>query len=184
MDIYIKWISVLRDTARAPLPPTRQPNGHFWAKRSYYLGREQKFWYSHIRKPPWNLVRIVFFGQTWHQLDQKGQYLAKNDQKCIFWAKFCRFWAKILFFFGEGAKVLVFTYQKANQAPCPHCFLVGHSTNIGQKGKYSAQNDQKCQVKALELIGNFSNLCVSRLPFSEPSWENLSLSSSPNWLFM
>ena len=87
MDIYIKWIAVLRDTARAPQPPTRQPNGHFWAKRSYYLGREQKFWYSHIRKPPWNLVRIVFFGQTWHQLDQKGQYLAKNDQYCIFQAK-------------------------------------------------------------------------------------------------
>ena len=35
-----------------------------------------------------------FFGRAWHQMDQQGQSLAQNDQKCIFWAKFDRFWTK------------------------------------------------------------------------------------------
>ena len=38
-------------------------------------------------------------------MDQKGQYLAEIDQNCIFQAKFG---------FGEGAKVLVLTYQKTS----------------------------------------------------------------------
>ena len=39
-------------------------NGHFWAKHPHYFGREQKFWYLYIRKPPRHLIRIVFFGRT------------------------------------------------------------------------------------------------------------------------
>ena len=35
-------------------------------------------------------------------------------------------------FFGEGTKVLVLTYQKTNEAPRSHCFLVGQSTNMDQ----------------------------------------------------
>ena len=70
-------------------------------------------------------------------MDQKGQNLAKNDQYCIFQAKFG---------FGKGAKVLVLTYQNTNLAPRSHCFLVGHSITMDQKGRYLAQNDQKCQL--------------------------------------
>ena len=61
--------------------------GHFWANDPNYFVREQKFWYTHITKPLRQLVRIV-------SLDQIGQYLAQNDQECIFWAIFGRFWAK------------------------------------------------------------------------------------------
>ena len=32
---------------------------------------------------------------------KKGQYLAENDQKCIFWTKFGRFWAKNPNFYGS-----------------------------------------------------------------------------------
>ena len=69
-------MGVLRETARAPQPPTnRAPNeplrpicaqesiflgknGRFWAKHPNYFGREQKF--PLIRKPPRHLIRIVF----------------------------------------------------------------------------------------------------------------------------
>ena len=32
---------------------------HHPGKHPNYSGREHKFWYPHIRKPPWHLVRIV-----------------------------------------------------------------------------------------------------------------------------
>ena len=35
-------------------------------------------------------------------MDQKGQYFAQNDQKCIYWAKFGCFWAKILIFWRKS----------------------------------------------------------------------------------
>ena len=40
----------------------------FWGKYPNYFGREQKFWYPHIRKPVRHLVRIVFLvglGTKW-----------------------------------------------------------------------------------------------------------------------
>ena len=33
----------------------------FWGQNSYFLEREQKFWYSHIRKPTRLLAPIVFW---------------------------------------------------------------------------------------------------------------------------
>ena len=38
-------------------------------------------------------LSALFFGQALDQMGQKCQYLAQNDQKCIFWTNFGRFWA-------------------------------------------------------------------------------------------
>ena len=56
-------------------------NGRFWAKYPNYFGREQKFWYPHIRKPPRHLIRIVFCSAS---KGQKGQCLAQNYQSVYF----------------------------------------------------------------------------------------------------
>ena len=68
--------------------------GHILGQISNCLAREQTFWYSHIRKPTRHLVPIVFFFRQSNKMDQKCKYLAPNDQKCQFFAKFGRFWAK------------------------------------------------------------------------------------------
>ena len=62
------------------------PNIHFLLGGSKSSG-------THISEnhlaPRWH----CFFGRAWHQMDQQGQSLALNDQKCIYWAKFDRFGA-------------------------------------------------------------------------------------------
>ena len=78
-----------------------------------------------IHQPPTNPT-------TGHQMRQQG--LAKNDQKSHFWAKFGRFWSKNpnfywreqkfwyphnkkSIFLGDGVKLLVSSYQGANETP-------------------------------------------------------------------
>ena len=101
----------MRDTARAPQPPTDSSTGHiidqkcqFWAKfgrfgaKNPFFTGEIKSFVTHITKnPPRHLVHI---GQN----VQKWQYLAQIDQKCQFWAKFGRFWAKNPFFYWRNQK--------------------------------------------------------------------------------
>ena len=41
---------------------------------------------------------LHFFGRTWDEMGQKRQYLAQNEQNCIFWTKFGLFGPKILIF--------------------------------------------------------------------------------------
>ena len=86
-------------------------------------------------------------------MDQKGQYLAHNDQKYI-GPNLDFFLLKILIFW-RGSKSFS-TNISENQLGTffqLFCFVV-HSTTMDQKGKYLAQNDQK---------NNFwSNLAVSR----------------------
>ena len=43
----------------------------------------------------------LVFGRAWDKMGKKCQYLAQNDQKCIFWTKFGRFWAKNPNFYGS-----------------------------------------------------------------------------------
>ena len=69
-------------------------NGRFWAKHPNYFGREQKFWYPHIRKPPRHLVCIVIwsgmtsngsegpiFGPKWPKMHIFGQIWPFLGQK-------------------------------------------------------------------------------------------------------
>ena len=46
-------------------------------------------------------LSALFFGQAWEEMGKKCQYLAQNDQKCIFWTNFGRFWAKKPNFYGS-----------------------------------------------------------------------------------
>ena len=102
----------MRVTARAPQPPTNPPTGHqmsrpkmnknanFGQKILIFPG-EIKSFVTHITEnPPRHLVHIVFWSGIGQNV-QKWQYLAQNDQKCIFWTKFGRFWAKNPNFYGS-----------------------------------------------------------------------------------
>ena len=64
----------------------------FGQKILFFTG-EIKSFVTHITEnPPSHLVHIGF----WSRIEKKGkigQYLAENDQKCIFWTKFGRFGA-------------------------------------------------------------------------------------------
>ena len=63
-------------------------NSRFWAIHPYFIGREQSFGtnISENHQPP-----FTFFYWAWHQMGQKGQYLARND-----------FWGQILPFLGTS----------------------------------------------------------------------------------
>ena len=74
-------------------------NGRSWAKHPNYF--DQKIWYTHISVLNEAPRSHCFIGRAWHQMDNKGQYLAQNDQICIFWTKFGRFWAKNPNFYGS-----------------------------------------------------------------------------------
>ena len=71
--------------------------GQIWSflgKKSFFLSWEIISFVTHITEnPPRHLVHIVFWSGIGQNV-QKCQYLAQNDQKCIFWTKFGRFWAK------------------------------------------------------------------------------------------
>ena len=107
----------MRDTARATTtsqPTNRAPNEPAMNKNAnlgpnlVVLGQnilsftgEIKSFVTHITEnPPRHLVHIVFWSGIGQNV-QKWQYLAQNDQKCIFWTKFGRFWAKNPNFYGS-----------------------------------------------------------------------------------
>ena len=83
----------MRDTARAPQPPTDPPTGHqmhalaqidqkmpmfgpnlvvFWAKNPFFYWRNQKFVTHITENPPRHLVHIVF----WSGIGQNVQKMA------------------------------------------------------------------------------------------------------------
>ena len=53
-------------------------------------------WKTHL-----GTLFALFFGRALDERGKKCQYLAQNDQKCIFWTKFGRFWAKNPNFYGS-----------------------------------------------------------------------------------
>ena len=103
----------------APQPPTNrapnEPKAYMWyvPEKAYFganmavfrpnilffLQEEAKVLVHTYHKANEAPRSHCFIGWAWHQMDQIGQYLAQNDQKCIFGAKFGRFWAKTNFLF-------------------------------------------------------------------------------------
>ena len=75
------------------LVPTPRHYGRivFWSGmgRNANILQKQKCWYPHL-----GTMFALFFGQAWDEMGQKCQYLAQNDQICIFWAKLGHLWAK------------------------------------------------------------------------------------------
>ena len=109
-------MGVLRDTARAPQPPTNPPTGHqmswqdlahndqicqFWAKFGRFFANNPKSFGTHtLEKPPPHLVCIVF----WSGFGSNGAKMPIFGPECQFWAKFGRFWAQNPIFWGQGEK--------------------------------------------------------------------------------
>ena len=73
-------------------------------------GASKSFGNHIMKKPPGQLVRIVFWS-AWEQIGQNADIWQK---KCQFWAKFGCFWAKYPIFLGEGVKLLVPSYQETS----------------------------------------------------------------------
>ena len=81
-------------------------------------------------------------------------------QESIFWAKFGRFWAKIPHFYGRKQNFL----HPHNAKPARHLLRIifGRAWDqMGQKGQYSAQNDQECIIWA-----KFGHFCTKNLNFN------------------
>ena len=66
-------------------------DGSFKVRRGPCLNKTQKTAVFSQESVPCAPRLHCFIGRAWQQMDQKGQYLAPNDQRCIFWAKFGRF---------------------------------------------------------------------------------------------
>ena len=86
-------MGVLRDTARAPQPPTNPPTGHHMSvnvKEGFFWAKFGRFWVESLnfygKKTPRHLVRIVF-GRAW-------DHIGRKDPKSQFSTKFGRLSAK------------------------------------------------------------------------------------------
>ena len=79
----------MRDTARAPQPPTNLPTGHQMSQQGL-AKKEQK-----CQKPPKNTLFALYYGQEWDEMSRYCQYLAQIDQK----------WAESLNSFGRKQKL-------------------------------------------------------------------------------
>ena len=106
-------------TNRAPHEPAMERNSKFgpnlvvFGQKILVITGEIKRLVTNITEnPPRHLVCICFWSGM-GQNGQKCQYLAQNDQKCIFWTKFGSFWAKIPIVLwscirSNGPKMLIF----------------------------------------------------------------------------
>ena len=111
----------------------------FLGKKKLILTGESKSFGTHItKKTPKLLVRIVFWSSK-AQYGPKMLIFGRNDQKCIFWAKFGCFWAKNPNFYGSKYK---FCYQhNRNHLDNLSALFFGQALDqMGQKCRYLAQN--------------------------------------------
>ena len=103
----------MRDTARAPQPPTDSPTGHiidqkcqFWAKfgrfgakNPFFTGEIKSFVIHITENPPRNLVHIVF-GQALDKCAKNGNIWPKMTKNADFGPILAGFGPKILIFMG------------------------------------------------------------------------------------
>ena len=116
----------------------------FWGKYDHFWAKHPKIWYRHIRKPSRHLVCIVVL--VGHD--------TKRARNAIIWPKMTK-----NVYLGPKLAVLGPNFQRReqkfwypnNRKPHRHlvCIVFGRvSHEMGQKGKFLAQNDQKCQFWA------------------------------------
>ena len=106
----------------------------FWAKNPNFYWKKQKFvLVPTLRKNHLRILFALFFGQAWDEMGQKYKYLAQNDQKCQFWAKFGRFQAKNPNSYRRKQKFLYPHNRKTTRATCPHFFFEGHRIKWAKK---------------------------------------------------
>ena len=79
------------------------PNLAFFGPKILILKGGSKNFGTHITEKHLGTLFALFFGREWDKMGQKCQYLAQNDQNCIFCTKFGLFGPKILILTG-GSK--------------------------------------------------------------------------------
>ena len=76
------------------------PNLAVFGPKSLTFRGVSKSFGTNITENHLDNLSALFFGQALDKMCKKWQYLAQNDQKCIFWTKFGHFWAKKPNFYG------------------------------------------------------------------------------------
>ena len=111
-------------------------NCQFWVKVGPINGkilcftRESKSFCTHITEKHLSNLSALFFGQAQDKMGQKCQYLANNNQKCIFWTKFCLLGPKILILTGESKSFGSHVTEK----PPRHLVRIVFWSGIGSNG--------------------------------------------------
>ena len=82
---YIKLIGVLRDTARAPQPPTNQPTGHQMSRQGLYVPKKAYFGAKMAVFGP-NILIILGGSKS------SGTHISENHLRTSFALFFCRAW--------------------------------------------------------------------------------------------
>ena len=86
----------------------------------------------------------LFFGRASDKMGQKYQYLALNDQKCIFWTKFDLFVPKILILTGRSKIFVTYVEEKTSA----HLVCIGFCSTMGPNGPKMTVFGQKSQFWA------------------------------------
>ena len=155
--------------------------GRFWASNPNFPGVSKSFGTHIMKKPPRQLVRIVF----WSGNRSYGPKMPMFGPKCQFWAKFGCFRAPNPIFWGQGVKLLVPSYQDSNGTPFS-CWkhwslrlqLAARGENVlfwpqnldlwGQKSIFSS-------VIAIFVDGTTEWRDQDSRPFSRPKWSRAGL---------
>ena len=164
----------MRDTARAPQPPTDPPTGHrislhglaqidqkcqfwakfgcFWAKNPFFYWRNQKFCYPHNGKPTQAPCSHLFLVGHWTKCAKNGNIWPKMTKNADFGPNLAVFGPKILIFMGVSKSFG--TNITENHLDNLSALFFGQALDqMGQKCQYLAQNDQKYFGPNLAVFG-------------------------------
>ena len=151
----------MRDTARAPQPPTDPPTGHrknlhglahinqkcqfwakfgrFWAKNPFFYWRNQKFCYPHNGKPTQAPCSHWFLVGHWTKCAKNGNIWPKMTKNADFGPNLAVFGPKSLIFMGLSKSFG--TNITENHFGNLSALFFGHTLDqMGQKCRYLAQN--------------------------------------------
>ena len=68
------------------------PNLVVFGQKILFFTGEVKSFVTHVTETHLGTLFTFFFDWAGYEMGQKCQYLAQNNQKCIFWAKFLIFY--------------------------------------------------------------------------------------------
>ena len=98
-----------------PVVAAKWPKVHILDKngKKILFREEQIFWYPHIKDHRGTSFALFF----WSGIAQNGPILGRNWPKLPILGQTCPFLCRKSFFGGEGAKLLVPPYHRANKTP-------------------------------------------------------------------
>ena len=144
----------MRDTARAPQPPTDPltgpgPNwpkmpilGQIWSflgKKSFFYLRNHKFCYPHTGKPTYAPCSHCFLVRNWTKCAKNGNIWPKMTKNADFGPNLAVFWPKSLIFMGLSKSFG--TNITENHLENLSALFFGQALDhMGQKCRYLANN--------------------------------------------